>query len=85
MHETKDGTCVAISKMTDSHLLNTIRYFQRKAKDGVVVWCGGSGFSGDEMWFDEGIVYNEEALRHLNIEYYLIEARKRGLGGVKDD
>ena len=33
---TREGECVKVSEMSDSHLLNTIRYLRRKAESQLV-------------------------------------------------
>lgn len=78
MHTTADHVIMRIADMTDSHLLNTIRLWQRKAKEGLVVMRGG-GFDSDEIWFDEDVFYGDDALEELNYGAYVREAKKRGL------
>ena len=78
MHTTRDGVRLPISKMTDSHLLNTIRYQRRRAKEGVECWSGG-GVDADDMWCDVETYYDEDALQAMDHDRYLREAKKRKL------
>ena len=49
---TKDGKEMPISKMTDTHLLNTIKMLDRYYKGGIVV-CGGHYYEeGDGDFYD---------------------------------
>ena len=45
-HITRDGTAMLISDMDDGHLLNTIKWIERRAKEGFYVNCGSSINSG---------------------------------------
>ena len=78
MHTTANGTRLPISKMTDSHLVNTIRQQRRRAKEGVECWYGG-GSDADDMWMDVWYAYDEEALDAMHHDRYLREAKKRKL------
>ena len=85
LHRCKDGTIVDIRgvhkeypKMTDSHLLNTITFIQRRAEEGVKIAYGG-GNTSEDFWYDEEILYGKKALKHLGFKHYLKEAQKRRL------
>jgi len=54
-HRMKDGTEIAISDMTDSHLDNTISLIERRAKEGVKLSHGG-GSEPVDFWYDEKTV-----------------------------
>ena len=77
-HITRDGQRIPLNEMSDSHLLNTIKFLKRKAQKGVVISYGG-GVEADEIWYDEDVIYGMEALDHLNYTIYVEEARRRGL------
>lgn len=80
IHTTRMGTNIRIDAMEDSHLINTMAFFKRRAKEGVHVREGG-GSSPDDFWYDEHVVYGEEALEHLNFRAFEEEAIRRGLPG----
>lgn len=76
MHITKNGDKIALSKLEDSHLQNIINLLQRKAKEGVKVRYGG-GTTADDIWYDEDMLYGEEALKHLHYGEYVAEQKRR--------
>ena len=76
MHTTKNGDQIALSKLEDSHLQNIINFLQRKAKEGVKVRYGG-GTTADDIWYDEDMLYGEEALKHLHYGEYVAEQKRR--------
>lgn len=76
MHVTKNGDAIALSNLEDSHLQNIINLLQRKAKEGVKVRFGG-GTSADDIWYDEDMLYGEEALKHLRYGEYVAEQKRR--------
>ena len=76
MHITKNGDAIALNKLEDSHLQNIIRLLERKAKEGVKVRYGG-GSSADDIWYDEDMLYGEEALKHLHYGEYVAEQKRR--------
>lgn len=77
-HRTADGTVMDIADMSNSHLLNTIKMLERRAKEGHVVRYGG-GTTAEDIWYDEDHLYGREALKALNYDHYIQEAKKRGL------
>ena len=86
LHSCADGTIVCINgehpqynKMTDTHLINTLGWIERKAKEGLTVMHGGGGWDVDSLWYDEDTYYGDEAKYHLNYNIYTKEAKKRKL------
>jgi len=78
IHKTADGHFILLSKMSDSHLENTMLMIKRHAHSGVKVIRGGGHDDGD-MWYDEDILYGQEALDQLGFKYYQEEYAKRKL------
>jgi len=76
MHVTKNGDAIALSKLEDSHLQNIINLLQRKSKEGVKVRYGG-GTTADDIWYDEDMLYGEEALKRLHYGEYVAEQERR--------
>lgn len=78
-HITRDGTAMLISDMDDGHLLNTIKWLERRAKEGVKSEVGFYDPCGTDHYYDENTYYGEEALEFLNYSFYVEEAYKRGI------
>lgn len=66
---TSDGKEIPYSKLTDSHLLNILKFVEKKAENGLTV-SAGCGCDSDEMYCDVDCLYREEALHKMN--YYLL-------------
>ena len=82
-HITKDGREMLISDMDDKHLLNTIKWIGRRAKEGFYVKCGFAyGDSHKDYYYDEYHYQGKEAQEHLNYSSYVEEANKRGITNV---
>ena len=79
IHITQDGEKIAITKMTDDHLINTILYQQRKAKEGVRVVYGSMGIGDNEPFYDEDWYFGDSALEIMHHNEYLAEAKRRGI------
>lgn len=73
--EMKNGEQIEISKMTDTHLINTIKMIERNAKNGIEI---GGGNDPDDFWYD--VLYGKEALDYI-VEYKYLkkELKKRNL------
>jgi hypothetical protein len=78
-HTTKDGREMNIADMDDGHLLNTIKWIERRAKEGVKSEVGFYDSCGTDHYYDEITYYGEEALEFLNYSSYVEEANRRNL------
>ena len=76
LHRTKDGSQIPLDQLTDSHLANIISFLERRATEGVKIYQGG-GICAEDIWYDEYILYGQEALDHLNYYLYTAGARQR--------
>ena len=77
VHTTKEGIEIKLCDMTDSHLSATIRLMERKAKEGVVVCCGGGRACREDHWYDETCLYGRDALEHMGYADYVKERDRR--------
>jgi hypothetical protein len=77
-HRTANGGIISLSEMSDKHLLNTLKFLQRRAREGVVLRYGG-GSDDSDMWYEEDILDYEDSLAHLNYKVYEDEAKRRNL------
>jgi len=78
--ETRDGREIEVKDMTNSHLVNAIKYCKKRAKEGVEI--GGGQYYGEgeeDFWIDT--LFGKEALSIIGYYGLLREARRRG--GVK--
>ena len=85
LHQCKNGKIVDIRgisdkypKMEDQHLLNTINYIKKRAKEGVKVENGG-GSDPDSFWYEVDFLFGKHAKKHLKYKKYKKEAIKRGI------
>ena len=75
-HKTKDGRKIKLADLETSHLKNIIKWIERRAKEGLTVRMGG-GSCAEEMWYEEEILYGEEAKSVLNYSDYKTELERR--------
>jgi hypothetical protein len=73
LHKMKNGESIALKDMSNKHLINTIKLYQRKAKKGLSVSYGGYC----PMYYDEDVIYGNEALQILDYDEYLKELNSR--------
>lgn len=50
---------------------------KRIAKEGLTIRYGGMGVDVDELWYDEEIIYGQEALNKMNYHAYEEEWERR--------
>jgi hypothetical protein len=78
-HKTKDGRYIPLNKLEDSHLINILKFYKKKADVGVEVTTRYFGLFGDNDMdaYDVDILYGEAALKALNYYAYEEEAKLR--------
>ena len=77
--ETKEGKEIPYKKLEDSHLINILRWINRRAISGMTVTEGGGGPDPDDFWYDEYEIEGKEVLERYDHKGLLKEARKRKL------
>jgi len=77
-HMMRGGVSIKISDMDDRHLINTINFIKRKAKEGLTCQYGGGGMFSDP-WYDEETYYGKDAEEEMNLNSYIAEKNRRGL------
>jgi hypothetical protein len=65
--------------MADDHLAATIRWMERKAREGVTVRSGG-GTCAEDMFYDEEVLFGADALERLEYAAYVQERTRRAAG-----
>lgn len=76
-HTTRDGTKIPLSEMETNHLINMINFIKKKAKSGVRIIEGSKGYSTDEMWYDETVLYGKKVKQYFCYKQYKKELKKR--------
>jgi hypothetical protein len=76
LHKTKQGLQIKISDMTDDHLKATIRLIEDQSKKGIKVQVGGGNYAED-IWYDEEIIYDIDALDEMRYSDYVNEYNSR--------
>jgi hypothetical protein len=81
-HKTKDGRYIPLDKLEDSHLLNILKFYKRRAKEGIKIFNNFSSGSDNMSLLDFETLYGEAALEALN--YYAYEEEAKLRWGNKD-
>ena len=78
-HVTKDGEIIPLRDITDSHLVNIIKYIEKRSRDGfyVALICCWNPADPDSMCYEEDYVKGDEALSILNYDTYVNELKRR--------
>lgn len=79
---TKTGEEIEISKMTETHLINSIKMIERYAKNGLnYVVNLGYAPDNDYVEYDTGTLYGDDVYKHFSPEYQNLKAelKKRQL------
>lgn len=80
IHVTQSGKQIPLDQIGDRHLLNIIKYLERKAKEGIVIKEGGGHpCEPGTFYYEEHTIYDAKALEKLSYCEYVGEAIKRGL------
>jgi hypothetical protein len=75
-HRTREGKRIRLQDMDDQHLANAIRLIESRAKEGIILRCGG-GVDFDNFWYDEEELHGEEALSVMHYDRYVEEQLRR--------
>ena len=75
-HRTKDGRKIKMADLELGHLMNVLKWIERKAINGVDVGMGG-GSTAEDMWYEKETYFGEEAKEYLNFYDYKSELEKR--------
>lgn len=75
---TKNDDDIELRDMSDNHLMNAIKFVQKKSVEGMTMTAGG-GFDSYDIWFDEWTIKGREVKNHFKYHSLLREARRRNL------
>ena len=74
----KDGNYILFKDLSDEHLLNIIRWVEKKAEGCIEVTHAG-GWSPEDFYFEKEIKCGEDVLQHFNYKGLVVEWEQRGL------
>ena len=76
-HVTKDGRIIPLKDISLNHLINIIKYIERRAKEGVCVVSAYYGVDMMDMDFNDEVLYGQKALDIMNYDAYVNELKRR--------
>jgi hypothetical protein len=76
--ETQSGHEIEYKKLEDSHLLNILKWIERRAENGMTVKIGG-GHDVEDMWYEEWEISGDEVKERYDYKGLLKEAKRRKL------
>jgi hypothetical protein len=75
-HYTKEGDKIKIQDLDILHLKNILIWIEKKSVEGLLLKYGG-GFTGEDIWYDEEIIYGDEVKKYLSYSTYKNEFDSR--------
>lgn len=75
---TQSGEEIEHKKLEDSHLLNILKWIDRRAENGILLRSGG-GFDDEDLWYVEYEIKGEEVLERYDYKNLMKEAKRRKL------
>ena len=77
--ETREGEEIAYKDLKDSHLLNILKWIERRAENGILEGSCGYDGDGDFMTGDIWEIYGDEVFEKYDYKGLKKEAKKRKL------
>ena len=82
--ETQTGEEIEYKKLEDSHLLNILKWIEKRAENGMTVRQGGGDtWDTDSFWYDEWEIEGDEVFERYDYKGLVKEAKKRKLMKAK--
>ena len=76
--ETKEGDEIEYKKLKDDHLLNILKWIERRAVSGMTVADGGCDpLDNSEGWYELHEIEGDEVLEKYDYKGLLAEAKRR--------
>jgi hypothetical protein len=75
---TEAGELIEYEKLEDRHLLNILKFIEKRAKEGMTLIYGG-GFDAEDMWYNEEEIKGKEVFEHYDYKGLKKEAKRRKL------
>jgi len=76
--ETQNGDFIAYKNLKDDHLLNIIKWIEKKAENGMAVRYGG-GFSPEDFCYEEEEIEGDVVLDYYDYKGLVKEVKKRNI------
>lgn len=76
---TKEGEEIPYKKIKNDHLLNILKWIEKRAVEGITLQHGGGGWDIDDMWFEEETLSGKAVENYYDYKGLLKEAEKRNL------
>ena len=76
-HVTRDGEIIPLKDISLNHLINIIKYIERRAEEGVSVVSASYGVDMMDMDFIEEVFRGQNALDIMNYDTYVNELNRR--------
>ena len=78
--KTEAGKNIEYKNLKDDHLLNILKWIDRRAENGMTLRSGGgTGWDGDDIWYDEFLIEGDEVFERYDYKGLINEAKKRKL------
>jgi hypothetical protein len=74
---TQNGDEIKYKQLKDSHLLNILKWINRRADEGMIIEYGGGGIDIEDLWYDSEEIKGQKVLEYYDYEDLLKEAKKR--------
>ncbi len=82
--ETKSGEEIEYKKIENDHLLNILKWIEKRAEEGITLQYGGGAWDIDDAWYEEEHLTGRDVLKHFDYRGLLKEALRRDLLTVKE-
>lgn len=73
---TKEGIEIEYKDLKESHLLNILKFIEKRAEKGMLIISGG-GVDAEDIWYEETEISSEEVMRFYDYKGLKDELLKR--------
>lgn len=76
--DTAEGERIRYDKLDSAHLLNILKWIEKRAEEGITLTHGG-GHDIEDMWYEEEELIGKQVLKYFDYKGLCKEVLKRGL------